>query len=198
MIAIDQVFIICLCCHWNFLCDLQLTERNENLIEFLSLLDVYLYIGMLKYGDVGQSSVSCHEYKSFIDFIDSMNIFDFCEEAGWNLVLYQDLGVGHDHWKWNRELGHPGKVSRIAYLPPFNFVTESRTKKVFKEYILQKHADPTASVEFDKYFVDSSRNVPTFCFLLLLQFPSCIINIDMDMLLYRFCTIRTTASLCFK
>lgn len=53
MIAIDQVFIICLCCHWHFLCDLQLTERNENLIEFFSSLAVCLWIGMLKHGDIG-------------------------------------------------------------------------------------------------------------------------------------------------
>lgn len=82
MIAIDQVFIICLCCHWCFLCDLQLTERNKNLIEFFSSLGVYLWIGTLKHGDVEQSSLSCYEYKGFTDFIKSRDIFDFHEKAG--------------------------------------------------------------------------------------------------------------------
>lgn len=54
---------------------------------------------MLKHGDVGQSSVSCREYKSFIDFIESRYFFDFHEKAGWTLALYHDLEVGHDVWQ---------------------------------------------------------------------------------------------------
>lgn len=63
----------------------------------------------------------------------------------------------------NRELDHPGKVSGNPDLPPFHFVAESRIEEVFKQCVSQKYAGLTCSVKYDKFVVEPSKSVATFC-----------------------------------